>query len=155
MYCRVCRIQTPCLLVCLSCFNRESLNQEKVTISLMRSGEIRKQSYRLIKTRFHYAELSECEMGFGQQAKQVGVPWKLLQGAFADVRRGSRIAGSHMRQREIEALLLVQFFCDDRLRGTCDSTSKFNTVNRGFPAVAVGDRQRLLWCSPEHSNLWR
>ena len=25
----------------------------------------------------------------------------------------------------------------------------------GVNSALVGDRQRLLWCSPEHSNLWR
>jgi len=82
----------------------------------MRSGEIRKQSYCLFKTRFHYAELSKCEIGFGRQTEQVGVPWKFLQAAFAHFHRRFRIAGSQARQRAIELLLLIQLFFDDRLR---------------------------------------
>jgi hypothetical protein len=87
-------------------------------------------------------------MGFGQQAEQVGVPWKLFQGAFADFRRGSRIAGSHMQQRAIEALLLIQFFCDDRLRGTCGSTSKFNTAGSGVPVLLVRHAPSVSLCGP-------
>ena len=48
----------------------------------------------------------------------------------------------------IEALLLIQLFCDDRFRCTCDSTSKFNTAGSGVPVLLVRHAPSVSLCGP-------